>query len=64
MRVVLASQARGERTLTFSEFYHGVRRTALQDDEMLVRIEAPLLRSTEREPSSSWLAPSPRRSAL
>jgi xanthine dehydrogenase iron-sulfur cluster and FAD-binding subunit A len=47
-RVVLASQARGERTLTFDEFYLGVRRTAMQDDEMLVRIEAPLLRPTER----------------
>jgi xanthine dehydrogenase iron-sulfur cluster and FAD-binding subunit A len=47
-RVVLASQARGERTLPFDEFYLGVRRTALRDDEMLVRIEAPALRSTER----------------
>jgi xanthine dehydrogenase iron-sulfur cluster and FAD-binding subunit A len=47
-RVVLASQARGERSLAFDEFYRGVRRTALQDDEMLVRIEAPLLRPTER----------------
>jgi xanthine dehydrogenase iron-sulfur cluster and FAD-binding subunit A len=46
-RVVLASQARGERTLSFDEFYLGVRRTALHDDEMLVRIEAPLLRRTE-----------------
>jgi carbon-monoxide dehydrogenase medium subunit len=47
-RVVLASRERGERTLPFAEFYLGVRRTALQDDEMLVRIEAPLLRPTER----------------
>jgi xanthine dehydrogenase iron-sulfur cluster and FAD-binding subunit A len=47
-RVVLASQARGERTLTFDAFYLGVRRTALQDDEMLVRIEVPLLSPTER----------------
>jgi carbon-monoxide dehydrogenase medium subunit len=47
-RLVLASQARGERTLSFDQFYLGVRRTALQDDEMLVRIEAPVLRSTER----------------
>jgi xanthine dehydrogenase iron-sulfur cluster and FAD-binding subunit A len=47
-RVVLASRARGERTLGFGEFYLGVRRTALQDDEMLVRIEAPALRPTER----------------
>jgi CO/xanthine dehydrogenase FAD-binding subunit len=47
-RVVLASQARGERTLSFDQFYLGVRRTALQDDEMLVGIEAPVLRPTER----------------
>ena len=47
-RVVLASQARGQRTLPFDDFYLGVRRTALQDDEMLLRIEAPLLRPTER----------------
>jgi len=47
-RVVLASQARGERTLAFDEFYLGVRRTALQVDEMLIRIEAPLLRPAER----------------
>jgi xanthine dehydrogenase iron-sulfur cluster and FAD-binding subunit A len=47
-RVVLSSKARGERSLGFDRFYLGVRRTALQDDEMLVRIEAPLLRPTER----------------
>jgi len=47
-RVTLASAARGERTLSFGEFFHGVRRTALQPDEMLVRIEVPLLRPTER----------------
>jgi xanthine dehydrogenase iron-sulfur cluster and FAD-binding subunit A len=47
-RVVLASEARGERTLKFDEFYLGVRRTSLRDDEMLVRIEVPMLRLTER----------------
>jgi xanthine dehydrogenase iron-sulfur cluster and FAD-binding subunit A len=47
-RVVLASQDRGERALAFDEFYLGVRRTALRDDEMLVRIEVPALRPTER----------------
>jgi carbon-monoxide dehydrogenase medium subunit len=47
-RVVLASQARGERMLGFDEFYLGVRRTAMADDEMLVGIEAPLLRPSER----------------
>ena len=47
-RVVLASEARGEHRLSFDEFYLGVRRTALLDDEILVRVEAPLLRPTER----------------
>jgi len=47
-RVTLVSAARGERTLSFGEFFHGVRRTALQPDEMLVRIDVPLLRPTER----------------
>ncbi len=47
-RVVLRSQARGDRTLTFDDFFLGVRRTALQEDEMLVRIEVPLLRPGER----------------
>jgi carbon-monoxide dehydrogenase medium subunit len=44
----LASRARGERTLTCAEFFRGVRRTALQPDEMLVRINAPALKPTER----------------
>ena len=44
----LASRDRGERTLTCAEFFRGVRKTALQSDEMLVRIDVPALKSTER----------------
>ena len=46
--VTLASRARGERTLPFDQFFLGVRRTALQPDEMLVRINVPALKPTER----------------
>jgi xanthine dehydrogenase iron-sulfur cluster and FAD-binding subunit A len=46
--LTLASAARGERTLSFSEFFLGVRRTALQPDEMLVRINVPALGVNER----------------
>ena len=44
----LASRDRGERTLTCAEFFRGVRKTALQSDEMLVRIDVPALEPTER----------------
>jgi len=47
-RVVLLSRERGERALTFDQFYRGVRRTALADDELLIRIEVPLLGPSER----------------
>jgi len=46
--VVLASRERGERTLSFGRFFLGVRRTALEPDEMLVRVEAPALGPNER----------------
>jgi xanthine dehydrogenase iron-sulfur cluster and FAD-binding subunit A len=46
--VTLASRARGERTLPCDQFFLGVRRTALQPDEMLVRINIPALKPTER----------------
>ena len=46
--VTLASRARGERTLPFDQFFLGVRSTALQPDEMLVRINVPALKPTER----------------
>jgi carbon-monoxide dehydrogenase medium subunit len=46
--VTLASAARGERTLPFGEFFLGVRRTALQPDEMLLRINVPALGENER----------------
>jgi xanthine dehydrogenase iron-sulfur cluster and FAD-binding subunit A len=44
----LASRDRGERTLTCAEFFRGVRKTALQPDEMVVRIGVPTLKPTER----------------
>ena len=40
--------AQGRRTLTFAEFYRGVRKTALASDEMLVDIAFPALSSRER----------------
>ncbi len=45
--VTLASQ-RGERTLDFPTFYKGVRRTALEPDEMLTAITFPALARNER----------------
>jgi xanthine dehydrogenase iron-sulfur cluster and FAD-binding subunit A len=44
----LASRDRGERTLTCAEFFRGVRKTALAPDEMLIRINVPALKPTER----------------
>ncbi len=44
----LASRDRGERTLSCAEFFRGVRKTALQPDEMLIRINVPVLKPTER----------------
>ncbi len=44
----LASRERGERTLTCAEFFRGVRQTALRPEEMLVRINVPALKPTER----------------
>ncbi len=46
--VTLASRARGERTLTCGEFFQGVRRTALAADELLARIDVPVLGPRER----------------
>ncbi len=46
--VTLASRDRGERTLSFDQFFLGVRKTALDPDEMLLRIDAPILKPTER----------------
>ncbi|HVO71257.1 MAG TPA: FAD binding domain-containing protein [Aggregatilineaceae bacterium] len=45
--VTLASK-RGERTLDFPSFYQGVRRTAMQPDEMLTAITFPALARHER----------------
>jgi xanthine dehydrogenase iron-sulfur cluster and FAD-binding subunit A len=41
--VTLASQARGERTLSFDQFFLGVRRTAIAPDEMIISINVPML---------------------
>jgi xanthine dehydrogenase iron-sulfur cluster and FAD-binding subunit A len=46
--VTLVSRDRGERTLTFDQFVLGVRRTALAPDEMLIRINVPVLGPNER----------------
>lgn len=46
--VTLVSAARGERTLPFNEFFLGVRRTAMQPDELLLRITVPTLKESER----------------
>ncbi len=46
-RVVLAS-ATGRRTLTFPEFYKGVRKVDMRPDEMLIDIQFPLLRTNQR----------------
>ncbi|MBN1285240.1 MAG: FAD binding domain-containing protein [Anaerolineae bacterium] len=46
-RVTLAS-VRGKRTLSLPEFYEGVRRTAMQPDEILVDIAIPALPSNAR----------------
>lgn len=47
-QVTLESSARGKRTLTFPQFYQGVRQTALAPDEMLVEISFPALRKNQR----------------
>ena len=39
---------RGERTLSFSDFYRGVRRTALEHDEMVTDIVFPAFRADQR----------------
>jgi len=44
-QVALESSARGKRTLTFPQFYRGVRQTDLAPDEMLVEIMFPALRN-------------------
>ncbi|HSN78145.1 MAG TPA: FAD binding domain-containing protein, partial [Anaerolineae bacterium] len=46
--VTLASAQRGERRLPFDQFFFGVRRTAMQPDEMLVAIHLRALPSTSR----------------
>jgi len=45
--VTLAS-VRGERTVPLDQFYQGVRRTVMAPDEMLLRINVPLLKENQR----------------
>ncbi len=45
--VTLKSKARGERTIDCAEFFRGVRKTALEPDEMLVEISFPALKKNE-----------------
>jgi carbon-monoxide dehydrogenase medium subunit len=42
------SSVRGERSLSFADFYHGVRRTALADDEMVTDIAFPAMGANQR----------------
>lgn len=46
--VTLQSAARGKRTLLLEDLYHGVRKTDLRPDEMLVDIVVPLLKPNQR----------------
>ncbi len=45
---VTLSSLDGERTLSFPEFYHGVRRTAMRADEMLTAVHFPAMADDER----------------
>ncbi len=45
---VTLRSVRGERTLSFDEFYQGVRRTAMEPDEMLTAISFPAMGANER----------------
>ncbi len=47
-RVTLKSAARGERTLALPDFMRGVRKTALEPDEMMTAICFPALKKNER----------------
>ncbi|MCB9155211.1 MAG: FAD binding domain-containing protein [Caldilineae bacterium] len=46
--VTLTSQARGERRLSFDQFFRGVRRTALEPDEMLTAVHLRALPDSAR----------------
>ena len=49
-QVVLASQARGERTLALEDLYTGYRKNVMAPDELLVRVLVPRPGVTEAEP--------------
>ena len=44
---VTLTSSRGERTLSFPEFFRGVRKTAMAPDEILTRISLPAMKPTE-----------------
>lgn len=46
--VVRLASVAGERDVPLSEFYTGVRKTVMRDDEMLVRIAFPMMRDSQR----------------
>lgn len=46
--VTLQSKARGQRAIALEEFVRGVRKTALEPDEMLTEISFPALKAHER----------------
>ncbi len=46
-RVTLKSAARGERTLPLDQFMRGVRKTALEPDEMMTQVSFPALQPNE-----------------
>ena len=52
--VTLVSQPRGARRLPFDQFFRGVRRTALEPDEMLAAIHLRALPLRRAACSSSW----------
>ena len=45
---VTLTSVRGERTLTLPDFFQGVRKTAMEPDEILTRISVPTMEATER----------------
>ncbi len=45
---VTLTSVRGERVLSFPEFFQGVRTTAMEPDEILTRISLPVMKPTER----------------
>jgi carbon-monoxide dehydrogenase medium subunit len=47
-QLIIASAARGKRTVSLRDFYRGVRQTVLQSDEMVVDVSFPALTTNQR----------------